>query len=293
MRVVWLPWLILMGTPLVARAAEPAAAYAALNVSPKKVQFSKRATAQGDRVDHAVRVALNLHSTVRQGGEVVQEASTTLDRNQQRTIIAEEVLDGKTVAARVRFQRSERTIDESAPESHPIVGHTYYCRRVADEPLQIRRDDGSLPSLEEHRLVSESMESLGRSNPLADFFAGRRIEVGERLELPEEVGEALLGNGPTLGKVSRFVLTLREVVDRHGEQVARFDALVEAQGADRTQMRMELTGTLELEVDTCRTRLLDLSGPLGMATTIGSYSQEQTTFVRGKLNLKMTADYGK
>lgn len=278
------------------------AAYESLDVIPavQQVQFTRRGAQQGDRVDQTVSVGITLESTVRQGDQTIDQSSSAMHREQQRTMIATEVVAGRTIEAQVRFLEALRTVQDSGEndgaeqtEQQPIVGHTYSCRRLDDESLQVTRHDGSFPTPEEHRLVSESMAALGRVNPLAEFLAGKTISVGEKLELPAELGAGLLGSSATMGNVSRFELTLQQVRGEQGNRVAEFAAEVEAEGAKKTQLRLLVTGTLAVEVDTCRTRLLELKGPMGMATTIGSYSHAETTFVRGKLNLAMNAEYAK
>lgn len=275
-------------------------AYESLDVRPaaQQVKFERRGAEPGDRVDQTLTVGLKLDSTVRSGSEIIGQSTSTMQNVQQRTIIAGQVVEGRTVEAQVRFLKASRTLSDSdkqdgaeQTEQKPIVGHTYTCRRLEDDSLQITRNDGSFPSPEEHRLVSESMAALGRPNPLAEFLAGKTITVGEKLQLPAELGAGMLGSGAAMGNVSRFDLTLKEVADEEGTRVATFDAELEAVGEKKTQMRLLVIGMLKVEVDTCRTTHLQLTGPLGMASTLGSYSQAETTFVRGKLNLEMKAEY--
>lgn len=293
-------WILLLSASLVPQnlaQGQPnenrLAAYESLDV-PKvqqTVQFAKRATVPGDRVDQTLHVSLQLDSTVRQGDQVVDSSSTALERIQQRTIIAEQISGGRTTEARVRFNKYERIADGGATEALPVVGKTYLCRRLADDTLSVVRADGSFAGPDEFQLVSESMESLGRPNPLAEFLAGRTIAVGEEIIVPDEVGAALLGSDEALGIVSRFTLTLRGMVDSAAANVARFDAEIETGGANKTQLKLIVNGELDIDVDSCRTHRMALSGPLGMATTMGSYSTAQTTFVRGKLKLETTAAY--
>ncbi len=287
--------LWVLGPPLLR--AEPVevrpVAYQGLEVKPvtATVRFEKRAARQGDRVDQSMRVALSLSSSTRQGEQATKSAERKRERYQQRTLLVDEVTEGQAMAVRVRFQQSQRAIDDAEPEVHPIVGKTYSCRRTSDGLLHVTRDDGSLPNPEEFAIVSESMESLGKPNPLAEFFAGRILSVGEKVELPTEVGDTLLGSGGYLGKVSRFELTLLEVSQRREGRVARFSVDIESQGKEGAQLRLAISGTLEIDADTCRTRQVDLSGPLAMAKTTGSYSQARITQIRGQLSVAMSATY--
>src|SRR5690606_6398094 len=151
------------------------------------------------------------------------------------------------------------------------------------------RDDGTLATPREHEQVSASMASLGKISPLAEFFAGKKITLGEKVDLPAEVGTTLLGGDGTLGKVSRFEMTLKEVVVREGRQIARFDTEIEAEAEDGVQMRLLLSGSISLEVETCRVEGLELDGPLARMSSFGSYSHRETTSVRGKMAIAMKA----
>ena len=195
------------------------------------------------------------------------------------------------MAARVRFQKSERSTDDAKPIVQAVVGKTYLCRRQEKGPLQVSREDGSLPSPEEFKVVSESMASLGYPNPLAEYFGGRTVAVGEKLKLPKEVGAGLLGSDSKLGKVVRLEATLLEVLELQGNRVARLGVDMEAQGEASMQMRLSVQGTIDLEVESCRVLRIELSGPLAMASSIGSHSHTQITQVSGKLSVEMSAIY--
>lgn len=285
-------WLMLaiVAFPGVCVAQTRVAAYEALDLPPanQAVTFVKQAAERGDRVDQALQVELQLESTVRKGGQEVEKSSSAMGRHQVRTVIAEQVIDGRTMAARVRFAACTRKIDNKTSEP-PVVGKTYVCRRLEDDTLSVTREDGSIASPDEFSIVSESMESLGRPNPLADYLAGKTVTVGETLEVPGEVGAALLGSKAAMGKVSKFTLLLRELAP--DASVATFAVEIESVGTNKTQMRLMVAGELDIEPASCRTRRMAIAGPLGMATTTGSYSTAQTTYVRGKLKLDMRADY--
>ncbi|QDU59095.1 hypothetical protein [Aeoliella mucimassa] len=256
----------------------------------KQATFTKAPAKQGDRIDQQLEVSLEMKSTVRRGQQVVDTSDNTIGRTQHRTVLIDRVGEGKTSAARVYFSKYDRRKDTESVKQ-PVVGNTYACVREADDTLTVTRADGSFATPDEFSLVSESMVALGRPNPMADFLDGRTLKVGETVEVPKEVGDALLSADGTLGTVATFRLTLLEhVVDQN---LARFQIEMETAGAETTQLKLSLAGELVVESDTCRTRAMSLSGPLAMATTIGSYSSAETTFVSGKLNVQMQAKYSK
>lgn len=266
------------------------AAYETLSLpnQAKTVTFTKRGAQRGDRVDQQVDVSLRMDSTTRRANQPIEKSTSTIQRKQQRMLVVERVVDGRTVAAQVRFGKCERTADGETEEP-PIVGKTYRCERKEDDTLGITRADGTLALPDEFALVAESMHALGRPNPLADYLDGKSVRTGQKLEVPKELGDSLLSGDGALGSVSKFELTLKGVDPT--TRVANFAIEILSEGAETTQMKLMVHGTLDIEIDTCRTRKLQFGGPLGMATTTGSYSASQTTFVSGTLKMEMSANY--
>lgn len=267
------------------------AAYQTLGV-PSNVQpiiFERRAAAKGDRADQTIQVSLELDSTIRHANGEIEKSSTAIAREQQRTLVVSEIAEGRATGAQVRFAKYTRTAEGETSEG-PVVGKTYECQRLPDDALNIVAADGTFVSPDEFAIVTESMHSLGHDNPLAEFLAEKQVRAGDTLEVPLEIGATLLSSDGAFGQVSKFTITLRsyDLTTR----VASFDIELESIGAQTTQMRLMVHGTLDVEADTCRTRRLSFSGPMGMASTVGSYSSAETTFVRGKLKMEMTAKYG-
>ncbi len=284
--------MLVLAAPAIGTEPPSNQAYRELGVEPPSAEatFHRRTTRVGDRIDQRVEVKLDLQSTVRNGEEVVSQHETHLARLQHQTMVADEVADGKTLAARVKFHQAEHKLNDTPSEASPVVGQIYRCRREGEE-LQVTRDDGTLPTPQEHEQVSASMTSLGRTSPLAEYFAGKTIAQGTKLTLPKELGTTLLGADGALGEVSRFEMTLKEVVVREGRRIACFDTELEAEAGDGVQMRLLLAGTIELSIDTCRTERLALEGPLARLSSFGSYSRRETTSVRGKMEIVMQATY--
>lgn len=281
-----------LAMPAVAAERPRNPAYNDLAVAPRtgQVTFQRRPARPGDRIDQRLEVSLQLESTTRNGQEIVSQQETSLKRVQQQTMVADEVVDGKTVAARVKFNQIEQTRNDSPGDPSPIEGKLYHCRQEGEQ-LKVTRDDGAIPTPQEYELVSASMASLGKINPLAEFFAGKTVRSGMKITLPQQVGTTLLGGDEALGKVSRFEMTLKEVVTRGTTQIARFDTELEAEAGDGAQMRLLLAGTIELEIETCRTQRLELDGPMARMSSFGSYSHRETTSVRGKMKVHMEAGY--
>ena len=135
------------------------------------------------------------------------------------------------------------------------------------------------------------MESLGRPNPLADFLAGQSVAVGQRITLPNEVAEKLMGLGGELGKVTRFELTLQQIAAIHGRTCAVFQSSIEAESIDSSQMRLSVDGPLAIEVNTCRAVEAKFAGPIGMSETRGSLSATYQMTGTGKMDVTIASKY--
>ena len=163
------------------------------------------------------------------------------------------VAGGMTVAVMERYVeaakevangKSDGQLGEAALTPQVVAGKTYRCRRDGDA-LLITDADGKIPPLAEYEIVAQNMETLGRPNPLAEFLVGRTVAVGERLALPNEVAEKLLGLGGEMGQVTRFELTLQEIKSIDGATCAAFQASIEAASNDSSQLRLAVDGPHE------------------------------------------------
>lgn len=212
-----------------------------------------------------------------------------------------EVEKGRTVAIRVHYPVStkhESIVEELEPKQptvtpQPVQGKTYNCRRDTGEngELVVTDESGNRPPPDEYEIVVQQMQMVGRSNPLAQFLAGRTIAVGEKVELPSSVASQIFNLGDKFGKVSRFTLTLQKVQVEQGTTCAVFQANVEAVANAATQMRLEVEGPLVVEVATCRAQNISLIGPIGMSETRGSYSTAYQVIGTGKLQMSIASIY--
>lgn len=253
--------------------------------APPSAHFAKRPAVVGDAVEQTVASRSRLTLRTIREGRAVKAVERTSDRHQQRRVVATGLDGGRVVAARVHFTTSFETHDGQVAQQ-PIEGKSYDCRRDG-ERLVVLTADGAVPTLAEHAAVSRAMDSLGRENALADYLAGRTVEVGERLELPTDVARRALGLGAAIGDVERFTLTLR-AVEPAG---ARFDAEVEATGAGSGQMRMLVGGPVTVDPATCRVVATELTGPVGLVESRGSLGNAYQVQGTGELRVAIEATY--
>jgi hypothetical protein len=265
----------------------------------QSVKFSRRAPLVGDQLEQNLSVGLNLDTMVRQNQQVLEKSKTALRREQRRIITTTHVENGMPAAVTVRYAEATKEIATGSAEgklgesnlaAQPVRGKVYRVRREG-EALLITDEQGAVPPLDEYEIVALNMDSLGRPNPLADFLAGKKLSIGERISLPNEVAEKLMGLGGELGKVTRFDLTLEKVATIADRRCAIFQSSVEAASNDSSQMRLAVEGPLAIEIDSCRAVEATFAGPIGMSETRGSLSATYQMTGTGKMTVHIASKY--
>lgn len=253
------------------------------------VAFAHRTAAVGDAVEQTVRFEMRLEMTSRQGAEILDEDASEAVRTQRRRVTATDTREGKVVGADVRFFEAAST-HNGETTTDPVAGKSYHCERRG-ESLTVTTDDGITPSMGEYALVVRAMETLGTTSPLAEFLAGKRVEVGEKLDLPADLAQRALGFDKQLGTVDRFELTLKSVESVDGRDVARFAATIEAAGAGAEQMGLVVGGVFDIETKTCRVVAVDLNGPIAMSGQRGVGLAAHQLDGRGQMRMQLAARY--
>jgi hypothetical protein len=262
------------------------------------VRFKQRETEVGDCVVQRFGLQLAIDTKIVQSGQVAHESSATMRRQQQRTVEVLEVAEGRAVKAQATFDLSRRqSPEQGAPEELAplaIEGKSYLMARDGDK-LSITRPDGTMPPLEEYKLVSESLESVGQPNPLALVLAGRELRVGQRVFVPREMAQSLLGFGsPELARVHRFELTLNRLAPpaEGAEPAAIFSVVIEVRPEDADDYAVHLAGEMAVEPATCRLASVDLAGPVQVSTiertALGIYQYTMS----GQLSVAIRSQFG-
>jgi hypothetical protein len=277
---------------------QAAAAIATAPATGQAVRFRQRPTVAGDRVEQRLGVRLALTTKITQSGQTAHESSNEMRRQQQRVL---EVLaddDGRAVKAKASFPLSRRQSPENEKPDElsvqPIEGKTYLMHRDGDK-LHVTDLDGHIPPLEEFKLVAESLENVGKPNPLALLLVNRHVLVGQRILVPRDMVEQLLGFDDPVGAVRRFELTLLRVEpadQRHAAERAVFQSGIEIMPSDSSPLTISLKGEMVVETETCRLASVQLAGPVSMSTierTAGGIFQYSAG---GELQLAIQSKYG-
>jgi hypothetical protein len=267
-----------------------------------RVTFSKRSGRVGDEVEQSLDLEMRLVTTKRQGNAIGEKSQTTARNQQRRVVTTTHVENGQTVAVRVRYLEATKqmaadakpaSVGDASKTAQPVAGKTYLCKRLPgkDGTLAITDEAGHIPPTDEYEIVAQHMEMVGRPNPLAEFLAGKSLAVGQTIELPHDVASKVFNLGEQFGEIKSFELTLKSI-NQHGERAhGEFVARVEAASNNASQMRMQLEGPLVMEIDTCRTVNLDLTGPIAMSETRGSYSTSYQVIGTGHLKAHIASQF--
>ena len=290
---------LLIAALAVPTVAEPAAPIAP--VTPTEtgavVRFHQVPAVAGDRVTQTLNVDLGLTTTITQSGQTAHESQNRMRREQQRTIEVLEVAEGRATKAKATFGVSRRQSPEGAkPEelvTQPIEGKSYLMVREGDR-VKVTDLKGATPPEEESRLVAESLENVGKPNPFASLLTERHITVSQRILVPRDVVQSLLGFDGPIGTVHRFELTLEKVEPATADRpspVAHFKAAIEVRPNAESPLSIVLNGAMEVETETCRLTAVKMVGPVQLSSierTAGGIFQYSAG---GELNLAIRSEY--
>ena len=280
---VLLAILALIGFSTVARAADT-------------VTFHKQPAAAGDSSRQTMRCDLALTMSIRQAGQIVQEQKQGLLRQQDRQLTILEVAGDAALKADVKYNDSKIALRSSEapaePELQPVTGKTYRVTRQGDE-LTITYPDGTVPPPEELAIVQENMSTFGLPNPIAQFFDGRELKVGETLNLPAHLARELLGFAETNNSVSDFRLKLAQIKPAKANQAkcAVFQILLRAKDPEQSGVSMDLTGQLTMEIETCRSLAVSLRGPVVASEMHGPEAAQYEVYTEGDIQVAVQARY--
>ena len=262
----------------------------------EEVTFTQQAAQVGDRVAQSLEVELKMLTTITQAGQQANESEASLKRRQQRFVEVLEVVEGSVRRAHVTFPLSRVTSPDNAnPEQEVVqeVEKKSYLVTRQGERLLVTDTDGGLPTQEEFKIVVTSLQDLGLPNPLVKFLLGRTIHMGERLQLPQEVAEKVMGFGEQFGNVKQFELQLKSIQQIDGQPCAVFGATIEAVGEPANPIRIRAFGQIVLQTKTCRTVRAELSGPLTLSTVERTPQGSFQYAARGNMHVAIESQYGR
>ncbi len=258
------------------------------------VRFRKQASQVGDVSRHVIDCALEADLEISQGDQLVDSSRHGMRRHQDRSLTITALSVGRPTGARMEYHTATKstTSRDNPPRSQdePVAGKTYLVTRLATE-LQITDSGGRVPPPEELAIVQANVQTFGLPNPLADYFAERTVRVGQVLQLPKDIAQHLLGFAGTSGEVNRFAMKLIETPRIDGAACAVFETLVQTTSHEQGHMTLLMKGRLTMQVNTCRTVAVSISGPVAISETRGPPQGRFTVNTSGTLNVAVRARY--
>lgn len=251
-------------------------------IAQQKYLFTERPLAVGDKTSQEVRFGVKIRTTAMLDGQSVA-SNRNMERRQQRQLELLPRNEPNVPRARVGFSQSEQIrshatgIETRQPE--PIAGKSYLIARAGDT-LIVTNEAGEPVSDAESQMVGASMEAFGRPNPLAAFLNGRRIAVGEKLSLPSEVYNELFKSWTDMMEIEKFDLTLDQLEAVEGRQCGAFHAVIQGKSKENGQP-MVVQGRMLIELATCRTAALEMSGAMSTRQTQTVNGQDVEASARG------------
>jgi hypothetical protein len=259
----------------------------ALAAGEPSVTFHHRRPQSGDEAVQEVQLKVSLSTSVVQGDQILESASQSLYRREQRHL---ELLEATAypTRARVTFEKLEQQVARNgapaASEPSPVVGRTYLVARQGDE-LLVTDAAGRTPPPAQLAIVQRSLAGFGKPNPLVEYFAGRTVQVGETLRLPGELAQQVFAAEGAVNEVSRFELRLMRVVTVDQAPCAEFETTLAAQSSLVGTLDLLIQGTMQIEVATCRVLSTELSGPIGLFGTQRTAGAVQAIKGQGTLEI--------
>jgi hypothetical protein len=254
------------------------------------VQFTNRPPQAGQHGSRDMQFVLDLDVSLHQAGQTISSEHQSLSREQERQVRIVQVDHGLVTKAEVTYSQARQTVgrgkQEGAPQSQPIEGKTYVVERSGEE--LIVTDPAGKPVLDPERaLVAASMEALGKPNPLGVFLNGKNITVGQKLELPNEMAADLLGMKNPGGEPQKVELILRGVHADQDRRLADFDMALSLKIDGGSTM--QITGTLQLEPETCQIASATFAGPVSMHSEEGPKGHTFEVHQDGTMKIAMRA----
>ena len=242
----------------------------------------------GQKIWQHLTVFANTTTTYEQASQKIARQHRHVTREQVRRLTILDARPGPQNVVQVRYEKAQRTHSsagrQAAIEPQPVAGKTYVVHRPAEE-LVVTGENGTEVTPEEIRIVRENMQSVGRANPLAKFLNGKTLQVGQRVQLPANVAEEMLGWQSDFGKPQEVTLTLNGLQTGTGQVIADFELQIEGESVEGMDDTTRINGALSVEVNTCRVVATNLKAVVAVRQQRGPTGNTFYVSHQGKANI--------
>lgn len=260
------------------------------------VRFQRQTARSGDVSVQQVHCVLDLEMSIRQAGQIVQAHQQQLQRKQSRRLVILSAGEAAPQRAQITYDASSVAVaagEQTSQSQQAVAGKTYLLERRGQQLLITDPDGQEVPD-EERAIVAENMGSFGLPNPIAQFFHGQTVRVGQTLNLPAELARDLVGftdAGQTISKFRMKLSQLQPAEDAQGSPIAVFLIQLHADDPSDSGVSMKLQGQMSMEVQTCRSRFVQLSGPVNVSETHGPEGAQYEVHSQGDIRVAVQASY--
>lgn len=258
------------------------------------LQFTNRAAQPNDTANQTIQCELDAERTIRQHNQVVDTSKQQLRRRQVRTVTLLETQAGIAARAKISFALSSTKVkagkDGAIEAKQPVEGNTYLVARKREE-LLITNESGGMITEEEDKILRAQLTAFGKPNPLAEFLNGKRIRVGDDIKVPDEVAVELLGLTGNQGKTDGLTLKLTGIQSVDSTNCAVFETLLRSH-SDENSISLLMKGELIIDPTTCRTRSINLHGPVAISERKGPSVGRFTVSTNGSLKVAVSNEHG-
>ena len=247
----------------------------------------------GQQWVHDVKLDMFMKTRFRYPNQEPQEFSSVEHRRQRRKLAIVATAATHVSKVKVTFDKAIRKImqqeeKETPWHPQPVDGKTYYVTRSGAD-LVVTDEQGEKPPGEELRIVKNSMQAIGRPNPIAKFLHERTIVVGETIHLPADLVSDLLGSQNKVSRPQKMPMTLVEINDMEGMSCGVFETEIDNSIQFGVQTSTRMKGYFAVELDTCRIFSVNFHGPITYRQRRLIAGEPYTVEVTGSLAVAMQA----
>ena len=231
---------------------------------PSPIEFSEAPPKAGMLLEEKSRITAEVEVDASQEGRTVAEYREVRVQSRSRRMVFTK--GGDAAEARVRYGicRVARKGDQGTHDFEDVVSNkTYHLKREADR-LKVTDENGKTPPAIELDFVRKDLARFDGRHPLGDLLAGKRIQPGDSLGIPESLVAEMLKGVDQKGEaqVRKGTLTCRGL-EATGDR-AGFDVSVELEARDANEgnTTLPLSGRLVVLLEGARPVLLEVSGPM-------------------------------
>lgn len=263
----------------------------AVHAAETHLNFTAHVSKVNDATHQVSELVLAADRSIRHQNQIVGTSNQKMQQSQDRVVTILKTAHGNPIQARIDYGDSTTQVEAGDQRNvkvvQPIANKTYFVTRNDDQLLFADETGGEITEAED-KLLQQQFQNFGKPNPLAMFLNGKRIRMGQSINVPEEVARELLGLTGHTGKTDRLSLRLVATKSVAGVECGVFDTLLRT-SSEETSMSLLMKGQIAVDPETCRTKSVQLQGPVAISETRGPTEGRFIVSTNGSLQVTLTS----